>query len=106
MADFDSTSYVQRRNLNALEFFFKIDILLRIFGKKVYPGKWHIPGYPNIGSTLPGQETQPDSQTIEDDYHYQIKMRLTDSIQYRKQSSKPYQNQKDFWMNTLPYFPI
>ena len=58
MADFDSTSYVQRRNLDvfpakcypALKFFFKIDILLqnfwaksvscfRILGQKVYPGK-------------------------------------------------------------------
>ena len=72
MADFDSTSYVQRRNLDdfpakycpALEFFFKIDILLKTFwaksiscfrtyGQKVYPGKWHIPGYPNIASTPP-----------------------------------------------------
>ena len=48
MADFDSTSYVQRRNLDdfpakycpASEFFFKIDILLKTFWAKsiyIYP---------------------------------------------------------------------
>ena len=61
MADFNSLSYVQRRILEdfpaiyypALEFFFKIDILLQNFRAKVYPGKWHIPGYPKKASTPP-----------------------------------------------------
>ena len=54
MADFDSTSYVQRRNLDDFpanitllqNFSSKLIFCLRIFGQKVYSGKWHIPKYP------------------------------------------------------------
>ena len=58
MADFDSTSCVQRRNLDDFpanitllqNFSSKLISYFRIFGQKVYPGKWHIPEYPNIAS--------------------------------------------------------
>ena len=70
MADFDSTSYIQRRNLDdfpanitllqnfssKLIFYFRIfgqKSCFRIFGQKVYPGKWYIPEYPNIASPPP-----------------------------------------------------
>ena len=60
MADFDSTSYVQRRNLDdfpakyypALEFSFKIDIILIEFlGKKYTQENGTSPGTPNLAST-------------------------------------------------------
>ena len=60
MADLDSTSYVQRINLDDFpaitllwNFSSKLISYFRIFGKKLYPGKWHIPGYPNIASIPP-----------------------------------------------------
>ena len=61
MADFDSLSYFQRRNLDnfpakyhvTLEFFFKIDILLQIFWAKSIPRKTAHPWIPLDWAHLP-----------------------------------------------------
>ena len=66
MADFDSTSYVQRRNLDdfpakyhpALEFFSKLISYFRIFGQKVYPAsEFSGKTYTQENGTSPGTPT-------------------------------------------------
>ena len=66
MADFDSTSYVQLRDLDNfpakyhpdLEFFFKIDILLQNFWAKSIPRKMAHPRVPQHSKYPPGQATK------------------------------------------------
>ena len=43
---------ISQQNITLLlNFSSKLISHFRIFGQKVYPGKWHIPRYPNIAST-------------------------------------------------------
>ena len=45
---------ISQQNITLLKnFFSKLISCFRIFGQKVYPGKWHISGYLNIASTPP-----------------------------------------------------